>query len=142
MIIITLTDCHETDVKKVKISRNTAKIYITAALIVLLCLIITVVTRTAARNIAKPQETFASSEATRSTVLKEDESIEAETEKVYLLSESDGKIAVFVRGSDIPIQITETYLRDLPELDRDKIKLGIEIHGDAALRRALEDYCS
>lgn len=115
------------------------KTYITAALIVSFCLIITIVTRTAAKNFS---ETEPVSETEETTVATAPEAETLPTEKIYLLTEKDGRIAVYAQGADEPFRITDTYLRDLPEFDREKIRIGIEIHGDTALRRALEDYCS
>lgn len=63
-------------------------------------------------------------------------------EKRFIITEQSGKLVVYVDGESKPFKITDTLINDLPEYDRDKIKLGIIVYGDIALQKALEDYCS
>ncbi len=111
--------------------------YIAAAAVVSFCLIVTAVTRNAAGSASsacEQEDVFDFSQSVSETAARQ--------EKSYLLTELDGKIAVYETGIVNPIKVTDTYVCNLPEYDREKIKIGIKIYGDTALRKALEDYCS
>ena len=60
----------------------------------------------------------------------------------YVLRSFRNRVAVFEKGSDVPIYITPTRISDLPEEDRRLLRVGITAPDKKALKRLLEDYCS
>lgn len=63
------------------------------------------------------------------------------TEKVYVLSDYKGQIALFSKENEKPIQIFQIYTESLPEKDAEKIRNGIIIK-ENELTKILEDYIS
>lgn len=60
---------------------------------------------------------------------------------VYTVKEYEGKIAVFIDGNESPERILESpYIRDLPQYDRDLLKIGIPAYSETELNTILEDY--
>ncbi len=62
--------------------------------------------------------------------------------QTFVITEQGGKLVVYIDGESKPFKITDTLINDLPEYDKEKIKLGVIVYGDIALQKALEDYCS
>lgn len=60
----------------------------------------------------------------------------------YILSEYQGKIAVFRNDDNIPINVFDTYLSTLPQHDRQLIKEGIKANTTDELQQLIEDYTS
>ncbi len=60
----------------------------------------------------------------------------------YILKDYNGRIAVFYIGSETPNEIYEIYTHNLPEIDAQKIKRGIEITGIDNLNKIIADYTS
>lgn len=60
----------------------------------------------------------------------------------YYLKDFQGRLAVFRGNKNDPIITTDTMVNTLPIEDQKKLKIGVEVEGDVALRKALEDYCS
>jgi len=61
----------------------------------------------------------------------------------YVIKELDGYMAVFYENPSTGLrlrEITEKRLDTLEELEQDKIKKGIVVHGEEELIRLLEDY--
>lgn len=61
---------------------------------------------------------------------------------VYRLGTSQGRLAVFVEGSDEPEMVLDVYLSTLPEVDRMLLEQGIEAQSYAQLVSMIEDYIS
>lgn len=60
---------------------------------------------------------------------------------VYTVKEYEGKIAVFIGDNESPERILESpSIRDLPQYDRDLLKIGIPAYSEAELNTILEDY--
>ena len=74
------------------------------------------------------------------TISGEQGTTSGESETAYILGEFNGMLAVFRAGSDIPAEVFSVMVKTLPEKDRKQLAAGIEIHGESALRRAVEDY--
>lgn len=66
------------------------------------------------------------------------------TEKsdTFIITAENGKIVVFRKGETTPFIVTDTYINNLPKGDILQIKNGIEVKGEAKLKKSLEDYCS
>lgn len=62
--------------------------------------------------------------------------------QTFVITEQGGKLVVYKDGEEKPFKITDTLINDLPEYDKEKIKLGVIVYGDVALQKAIEDYCS
>ncbi len=60
----------------------------------------------------------------------------------YLVSEYEGKIAVFKNGGTIPIDIYDTYISSLPQHDRLLLEKGIHADNIQELQEIIEDYTS
>lgn len=59
----------------------------------------------------------------------------------YTVKEYNGKIAVFKGNNIKPLTVLEdTYVRDLPEKDRELLINGIVAHSETELNKILEDY--
>ncbi len=65
-----------------------------------------------------------------------------ECSRTYVFGEVDGYVACFEKGESKPFLITKKRVSELPELDREMLSGGIEVHGARAVSRGLEDYCS
>lgn len=63
-------------------------------------------------------------------------------EKRFFLTEERGRLAVYRSGEAEPYLVTDTVVNSLPRADRAAIRQGVEVQGEAELRRLLEDYCS
>lgn len=60
----------------------------------------------------------------------------------YILSEYEGKLAIYKNGENMPISVYETYLSSLPEKDKELIEKGIIIESTEELQSLIEDYTS
>ena len=58
----------------------------------------------------------------------------------YLLSQHEGKLAVYIIGKKEPELVFERYIHYLPDVDRLKLTEGIEIYEYSELLRLIEDY--
>ncbi|MBR5201979.1 MAG: BofC C-terminal domain-containing protein [Clostridia bacterium] len=63
-------------------------------------------------------------------------------EDYYILSEYNGKIAVFKNQERIPIDIYDIYVTTLPQHDRVLLENGIRIETPDELQKLIEDYTS
>ncbi len=60
---------------------------------------------------------------------------------LYRVTEYNGKIAVFSQNAKTPLYILDSpYVRDLPEHDRELLRLGIIAESNTRLLEILEDY--
>ena len=72
------------------------------------------------------------------TATKEDEK-----ETVYILKEYNESIAIYVldeNGKEHLRETTQILTKYLPEIDKEKLKIGIRVVGKEKLNKALEDY--
>ncbi len=60
----------------------------------------------------------------------------------YLVSDYEGKIAVFKNDSTIPMEIYDTYIHSLPKHDRLLLEKGIHADTRQELQDIIEDYTS
>lgn len=58
----------------------------------------------------------------------------------FVLTEYEGKIAVFIKGGDTPQQIIDTEFQSLPKNDQEKLKNGIEVNSVEELYSLIEDF--
>ncbi|MCH5300153.1 MAG: hypothetical protein J1E56_02455 [Ruminococcus sp.] len=70
------------------------------------------------------------------------EVIEESQEDVYVLKNNEGMLCVYMKGEDKPVLNTDTNVSVLPKEDQKRLEEGIEVTGEKALHKALEDYCS
>lgn len=64
----------------------------------------------------------------------------ASQEELFLLAESNGKIAVYKNGENEPFCILEVQVNELPERDRQLLQSGIAVQGEEELYSLIEDY--
>lgn len=65
----------------------------------------------------------------------------APPETVYrIIGEWEGKVAVYVPGTDMPETVYDTMVMSLPEEERQHLYNGIEVSSREALALRLEDY--
>ena len=60
----------------------------------------------------------------------------------YVIKSEGGRLVVYRFGQDKPFLSTETFAANLPKSDADRLRQGVEVEGERALRKTLEDYCS
>lgn len=60
----------------------------------------------------------------------------------YVVRDSGGKIAVFMRGGQHPVMTTGSRTDSLPKADARRVREGIEVADKKQLERLLEDLCS
>ncbi len=60
----------------------------------------------------------------------------------YVIREYNGRIAVFVPGSEQPEMVLEMLVKHLPEYDQRQLREGIEVRGVEELSARIEDYIS
>lgn len=78
---------------------------------------------------------------TQSVVQSESETSKDESDG-YIISEYNGKIAVFKKSSSEPLYVSDVYVSSLPQADTEILKKGIEVNTKKQLNRLIEDYCS
>lgn len=61
---------------------------------------------------------------------------------MYILKDYNGKIAVFEPSEDTPEQVLDVYVQNLPTMDQQMLKSGIEVDSEQELRNLIEDYDS
>lgn len=60
----------------------------------------------------------------------------------YVVKAFNGKIGVFIKDSETPVQTLDVPVDTLPEQDRAVLEAGITVTGRENLRKTLEDYGS
>ena len=65
---------------------------------------------------------------------------EINSQRLYIVKEYNGKIAVFEKGNDTPFKTTEMQISLLPDYDKQMLQAGIEVNGQGELNTLLEDY--
>ena len=68
---------------------------------------------------------------------------EEEKETTYILKEYNENIAIYVldeNGKEHLRETTQILTKYLPEIDREKLKIGIRVVGKENLNKAIEDY--
>lgn len=60
----------------------------------------------------------------------------------YIVRDFNGNIAVFDSKANEPIRVTDVITSSLPKMDREMLRDGIEVNGQAQLNLLLEDLCS
>lgn len=84
--------------------------------------------------------------AERAEATKEDIPIpkqETTTENdIYILKESDGKLAVFLEGEEQPREVFNVYIKTLPSYDQGQLHQGIKVESYGDLISLIEDYIS
>ena len=68
--------------------------------------------------------------------------VEQEAPTRYVIKSEGGRLVVYRRGQEKPFMSTETFSANLPRGDADRLEKGVEVEGETALRKTLEDYCS
>ncbi len=58
----------------------------------------------------------------------------------YTVKEYQGKVAVFEKDSENPMDVLDVYVAQLPETDRTQLHDGIIIETKEKLARLIEDY--
>lgn len=59
----------------------------------------------------------------------------------YTVKEYEGKIAVFRENGELPLYVLDSpYIRDLPQYDRELLKIGVKADNNTELLEILEDY--
>ena len=98
-------------------------------------------------NYSVPKENPVVPPATESVLSTEEEakpqSSTAQSEfKVYKVKNYNGNVAVFSSESYDPISVTSVAVEELPPVDQELLKKGIEVSSEEELITLLEDYCS
>ena len=68
---------------------------------------------------------------------------EEEKETIYIIKEYKGNIAIYVldeNGKENLRETTSIITKYLPEIDRQKLEIGIRVTGKEELNKVLEDY--
>lgn len=72
----------------------------------------------------------------------QDNSSADEEEKVFIIKEYNGKVAVFEGQNENPLFVSDVFVSNLPEADKELLESGIEVKTEKQLNRLIEDYCS
>ena len=59
-----------------------------------------------------------------------------------IITEWEGKLAVFLEGNPLPDEVFDVYIATFPEEEQVRLRQGIRVTDDAELARYLEDYTS
>ena len=59
-----------------------------------------------------------------------------------ILSQWEGKLAVFLEGNPMPDEVFDVYIASFPEEEQIRLRQGIRVTNDTELARYLEDYTS
>ena len=60
--------------------------------------------------------------------------------QVYVVKEFEGKVAVFQQGNNLPIQILDCIIKDLPPDAVQALTTGIEVNSINELQKIIEAY--
>ena len=60
----------------------------------------------------------------------------------HIITEWEGKLAVFVEGNSLPDEVFDVYIASFPEEEQTRLRQGIRVTDDIELARYLEDYTS
>lgn len=63
-----------------------------------------------------------------------------ESSVCYIVREYNGRIGVFLDGTDVPVRVADTDVKLLPAADRESLKLGKKVRTLEEAERLLEDY--
>lgn len=61
---------------------------------------------------------------------------------MYIVGQSNGKLAVYKPNVSSPFEVYDIYLSSLPAEEQQRLKAGIPIYDEASLAKLLEDYTS
>ena len=61
---------------------------------------------------------------------------------VFIIKSENNRIVVYKKGESTPYITTDTLTSGLPKGDILQLQEGIEVKGEAKLKKSLEDYCS
>lgn len=73
------------------------------------------------------------------TATKAIETVTQRNNYKYEIKDYKGRIAVYVYGKELPIEIFEIYTDSLPNKDSDMIKNGINISNEKELQQKIEE---
>lgn len=79
--------------------------------------------------------------APQSEIAATENNASSENAVLYIVKETEGKIAVFESGKSEPLYyLEEVVFKTLPEYDRQLLKSGIKVKTDKELQKVIEDY--
>lgn len=107
----------------------------------ILCLIITCIILPNMPNAQAQEESRQQQEETYSQSEVSDKTKETDRTE-YILSEYNGVIAAYKVDQSAPIYISTVKISDLPETDRECLKIGIAAQSRRQLNKLIEEYCS
>lgn len=81
--------------------------------------------------------TVSSAKATENNAVKPSEA----TEKIYILKDFNGRLALFENNSDIPLEVFDIFTSSLPQKDIERLNKGIKTSYEE-LEGLLEEYLS
>lgn len=87
---------------------------------------------------APSQQPSSSSAAPATTAV----SIPTTVSATYTLGVWEGRLALFLSGSDAPDEVYDVFIASLPEEEQAKLAQGIPVPDQPTLERMLEDYTS
>lgn len=58
----------------------------------------------------------------------------------YIVREFEGNVAVFKTGSDLPFQVLDCKIKNLPPDAAEALATGIEVSGEDELQKIIEAY--
>lgn len=62
--------------------------------------------------------------------------------QLFVIKSENNRIVVYKKGENTPYITTDTLTSSLPKADITALEKGIQIEGEAKLKKSLEDYCS
>lgn len=63
-------------------------------------------------------------------------------QRVYVLTERQGRVTAYIRGIEVPYIETTTAVNSLPYDIQERLHVGIEFYSEEELRRVMDEYCS
>ncbi|HIU36438.1 MAG TPA: hypothetical protein IAC53_07540 [Candidatus Fimenecus excrementigallinarum] len=60
----------------------------------------------------------------------------------YIFSQFEGRLALYERGSTMPTEIYDVYLRTLPQSEQERVTAGIPAETDEEILKIIEAYTS
>lgn len=94
------------------------------------------------RTPEKPPQAVELHETVSGVEIPEPSQPHSQPEYAYMLKEHEGRIAVFVYGSDEPEMVLDVPVKYLPDYDRAQMQEGIQVADYDALVALIEDYTS
>ncbi len=106
--------------------------------ILFICIVISYFIPASPSKAVRPDEVSLVPESSTQSSIREEESVRGG----YMIKAYERRVAVFDQDSGELLYISDTYINDLPQADRQQLQKGLYAATRKEMLRLIEDYCS